>query len=216
MWRKRFAILVAFYLSLAVLAGADFILPKLPQPVDRTFDLGTVANRSSYYDFMHSQLGPRIQKFAAQAKGPETDQPELKAGHGVTVKLSQFNFNIHVNYPNASEGGRSYGWTRGEVGDWSDKVYLDHLAAALKVDDTEEVAKFCKLLIQMLGACNAVDNESSIETLSNPASESPPIFSPSIRRKSIGRWCRCSLITAGTTLCSKLRCLVRFIAASRR
>jgi hypothetical protein len=168
MWRKRFAVLVALNLSLAVLAGSDFTLPKLPQPEDRTFDLKTVAGHSSFYDFMHSQLGPSMQKFAPQAKGPATNQSELKAGHGVTLKLSQFNFNIHVNYPNASEGGRSYGWTRGEVGDWSDEVYLNHLAAALAQDDVEEVAKFYKLLIQMLGACNTDDKDLSIETLSNP------------------------------------------------
>jgi hypothetical protein len=148
--------------------GADFSLPKLPQPADRTFDLKTVAGQSSYYDFIHAQLGPTIEKLAPQAKGSETDQAELNAGHGVTVKLSPFNFNIHVNYRTSSLGGRSYGWTRGEVGDWSDETYLDHLAAALKVDDAEEVATFCKLLIRMLGACNAEDPRSSIETLANP------------------------------------------------
>jgi hypothetical protein len=168
MCRNRFAVLVALNLSFAVIAGTDFTLPKLPQPEDRTFDLKTVAGQRSYYDFMHSQLGPSIEKFAPQAKGPETNQSELKAGHGVTVRLSQFNFNIHVNFPNKSEGGRSYGWTRGEVGDWSDEAYLDHLADALKVDDAEEVAKFYKLLIQILGACNAEDKELSIETSSNP------------------------------------------------
>jgi hypothetical protein len=128
MCRKRFAILLALNLSFAAIAGTDFTLPKLPQPEDRTFDLKTVAGRGSYYDFMHSQIGPSIEKFAPQAKGPETNQSELKAGHGVTVKLSQFNFNIHVNYTTKSEGGRSYGWTRGEVGDWSDEAYLDQSA----------------------------------------------------------------------------------------
>src|SRR5262249_28768459 len=168
MCRKRLAVLVALNLSFAVFAGTDFTLPKLPQPEDRTFDLKTAAGQRSYYDFMHSQLGPKIEGFAPQAKGPGTNESELKAGHGVTVKLSQFNFNIHVNYPNKSEGGRSYGWTRGEVGDWSDETYLDRLAAALKVDDADEVAKFYTLLIQILGACKADYKESSIETLSNP------------------------------------------------
>ena len=169
MCRQRFAILLALNLAFAgIAAGTDFTLPKLPQPEDRTFDLKTVAGQRSYYDFMRSQLGPTIEKFAPQAKGPATNKSELKAGHGVTLKLSQFNFNIHVNYPAKSLGGRSYGWTRGEVGDWSDETYLDHLAAALKVDDAEEVAKFYKLLIRMLGACNAEHKESSIETLANP------------------------------------------------
>jgi hypothetical protein len=168
LWRKRFAVFIALCPSIAVSADTDFTLPKIPRPVDRTFDLKTVAGQSSYYDFMHSQLGPCILKFAPQATGPETNQSELKAGHGVTLKLSQFNFNIHVNYPNTSEGGRSYGWTRGEVGDWSDEAYLDHLAAALTVDDAEEVAKFYKLLIRIVGACNADDKALSIETLANP------------------------------------------------
>jgi hypothetical protein len=168
MRRNGFALFVALNLSFAVVAGTDFTLPKLPQPEDRTFDLKTAAGQRSFYDFMHSQLGPSIEKFAPQAKGPETNVAELKAGHGVTVKLSQSNFNIHVNYPQNSEGGRSYGWTRGEVGDWSDQAYLDHLASALKVDDAEEVGKFYRLLIQILGACNADDKELSIETLSNP------------------------------------------------
>ncbi len=151
-----------------IATGTDFTLPKLPQPADRTIDLKTVAGQRSFYELMHSQLGPTIAKFAPQAKGPETNQSELKAGHGVTVKLSQFNFNIHVNYPTESVGGRSYGWTRGEVGDWSDLTYLDHLAQALKVDDVEEVAKFYKLLIRILGACNAENTESNIEVLANP------------------------------------------------
>jgi len=169
MYRPRLVILLALNLVLAaVAAGTDFTLPKLPQPEDRTFDLKTVAGKSSYYDFMQSQLVPSIEKFAPQAKGSDTNESELKAGRGVTVKLSQFNFNIHVNYPTASLGGRSYGWTRGEVGDWSDKVYLDHLAAALKVDDADEVAKLYKLLVRMVGACNAEHKESSIETLANP------------------------------------------------
>jgi hypothetical protein len=168
MWRNRFAVFVALHLSFVAHADTDFTLPKLPKPEDRTFDLKTVAFQTSYYDFLHSKLGPSIEKFAPQAKGPETHQSELKAGHGVTVRLSQFNFNIHVNYPTNSLGGRSYGWTRGEVGDWSDQSYLDHLAAALTVDDSEEVANFYKLLIQILGACNAEDKVLSIETLANP------------------------------------------------
>ena len=169
MRRQRFALLVAVNFSFAAMvAGADFILPKLPQPEDRTLDLNAIAGQSSYYDFMQSKFVPTIEKFAPQAKGPETTQAELKAGHGVTLKLSQYNFNIHVNYPAKSLGGRSYGWTRGEVGDWSDQLYLDQLAALLKVDDAVEVAKFYKLLIRMLGACNAGHQESNIETLANP------------------------------------------------
>jgi hypothetical protein len=148
--------------------GTDFTLPKLPRPEDRILDLKTLAGKSSFYDIMRSWLTPTLEKFAPQAKGPDTNQAELKAGHGVTVKLSQFNFNIHVNFPAKSVGGRSYGWTRGEVGDWSDATYLDHLAQAVKVDDVEEVAKFYMLLIRMLGACSAEDEESSIETLANP------------------------------------------------
>src|SRR5262245_64232085 len=99
MCRQRFAIVVAWSLSFAAIAvGADFILPKLPQPEDRTFDLKMAAGQSSFYDLMRAQIGPTIEKFAPQAKESGTNQAELKAGHGVTVKLSQFNFNIHVNY----------------------------------------------------------------------------------------------------------------------
>jgi hypothetical protein len=148
--------------------GTDFTLPKLPHPVDRTLDLKTLAGKSSFFDIMQSWLAPTLEKFAPQAKGPDTNQSELKAGSGVTVKLSQFNYNIHVNFPAKSVGGRSYGWTRGEVGDWSDATYLDRLAQALSVDDVDEVAKFYMLLIRMLGACNAEDEASSIETLANP------------------------------------------------
>src|SRR5262245_24526457 len=169
MCRQRFALVVAWSLSFAAFAaGADFILPKLPLPEDRTFDLKMVAGQRSFYDMMRAQIGPTIEKFAPQAMGSATNKAELKAGHGVTVKLSQFNFNIHVNYTTKSVGGRSYGWTRGEVGDWSDLTYLDHLAEALKVEDDEEVAKCYKLLVRMLGACNAEHTESSIETLTNP------------------------------------------------
>jgi hypothetical protein len=169
MCRPRLAIVLAVHLSVAAIAaGTDFTLPKLPQPADRSFDLKSVAGQRSYYDMVRSQIGPTIEKFAPQAKGPATNKSELKAGHGVTVKLSQFNFNIHVNYPATSLGGRSYGWTRGEVGDWSDEVYLDHLAAALQVDDADETARFYKLLIRVLGACNVEDKDSNIETLANP------------------------------------------------
>jgi hypothetical protein len=165
---KHLAVLVALTLGSAAMADSDFILPKLPQPEDRTFDLRMLAGQRSFYGFMQWHLGPTIDKFAPHAASPVDNPSELKAGHGVTVKLSPFNFNIHVNFPRQSMGGRSYGWTRGEVGDWTDEAYLDHLAAALKVDDVAEVAKFYKLLIRILGACNAEDEESSIETLSNP------------------------------------------------
>jgi hypothetical protein len=166
--RNRWISFLALTLSLG-LTAADFALPELRQAAHPTFDLSQVAKTTSFYDFMRSRLGTKIQELAPSAKPSRTNQAELEAGHGVSVKLSERNYNVHINFPNAATGGRSYGWTSGKVGDWSDAMYLDHLAGIVGSDDAN-LAKFYQWLVEVLGACNADDSSLSVESL-NAASQ---------------------------------------------
>ncbi len=150
------------------LVAKDFPLKILPQATAPNYDLSDLAGKKTYYEFMHSTLGKKMQDEAVDPKHHSTNEVVLKAGGGISVKLSKKNYNVHINYPNAAEGGRSYGWTTGQVGDWSDRVYLEHLGDISTKDEDTELAKFYSLLIQMLGASNADDKTLSIEDLSNP------------------------------------------------
>jgi hypothetical protein len=149
--------------------AADFQLASLVEKQNPTFDLESEAGKSSYYDFMRSNIGKKMLALAPQAKASSTNVSELQAGNGVSVKLSPNNFNIHVNFPDSQQGGRSYGWTSGQVGDWSDAMYLDHLQSAIGGLSSADFSTFYQLLVQMLGACNTVDRSANIEKLPNAA-----------------------------------------------
>ena len=156
--------------AFALTAGycEDFPLAVLTSAQNPTFDLHAVAKRMSYYDYVRSTLGQKILELAPRALSSRTNVSELQAGHGVSVKLSQNNFNVHVNFPALATGGRSYGWTDGQVGDWSDAMYLNHLDQVVHQANPQELGNFYALLIQILGACNSDDQRLSIEMLAQP------------------------------------------------
>ncbi len=164
--RNLYLIIVLVALFIVPSSNArDFSLQVLPHAKNPMFEMSSVAKKSSYYTFVHSTIGRKIQALASSSKPGSTNESELAAGHGVSVKLSQNNYNIHVNFPNQATGGRSYGWTSGQVGDWSDKMYLDHLASIVTEKNSKDLGEFYELLIQMLGACNSDDKSLSIESL---------------------------------------------------
>lgn len=153
---------VIFLLSTNLFAK-DFQLANLPQAQKPTYDLSNLAGKSSYYDFMHKSVGPNLVMMASEEKGFSQNEVVLRNGGGLSVKLSEHNYNIHINFPNQATGGRSYGWTDGQVGDWSDAMYLDNLQKLVTAKDKQNLASFYSTVVKMLGACDSRD----IENLSN-------------------------------------------------
>jgi hypothetical protein len=143
----------------AGLFAKDFNLESLKQASRPTFDLAESAGKMSYYKLMQQSIYPKMSEAAESAKPGSTNESELQRGNGVSVKLSENNFNIHINFPLAPTGGRSYGWTGGQVGDWSDKMYLDNLAKVTKSGDKRDLARFYEVIVKTLGACDAGELE---------------------------------------------------------
>jgi hypothetical protein len=151
---KRFASLVGTspsnFLTTAALAK-DLSLPILPR-FNNLYDLNNYSGKSSYYDLMKSTIEPKIADLAKDAT--QDNVGALKAGKGVAVKLGDHNYNIHVNFPLDAQGGRSYGWTSGQVGDWSDLKYLQHLAQVVLGNNPQDLSAFYQTIVRILGACN--------------------------------------------------------------
>jgi hypothetical protein len=141
------------------LLAKDFNLESLKQAARPTFNLSQVAGKMSYYKLMEQSIYPKMSEAAESAKPGSTNESELQRGNGVSVKLSENNYNIHINFPLSSTGGRSYGWTEGQVGDWSDKMYLDNLAKVISSGDKRDLAKFYEVIIKTLGACESEELE---------------------------------------------------------
>jgi len=154
------SIAVVSVLVSANLYAKDFFLESLKQAARPTFVLDDSAGRMSYYKLMQQSIYPSMAAAAESAKPGSTNETELVRGRGVSVKLSENNYNVHINFPLLSTGGRSYGWTRGQVGDWSDKMYLDNLGEVVSTDDRRDIAKFYEVIIRILGACEARELES--------------------------------------------------------
>lgn len=135
--------------------GADAVLP-LPEPSEaNSYVLADACEGKTYYSFMEAKMTPHLQELAETPTRMSNDDA-LSNGQGIGVKLDEENYNFHINYPNSDKGGRSYGWSHGTVGDWSDKKFLDSLAEVVKSSD-EELHTFYSSIIQMLGNCNASD-----------------------------------------------------------
>ena len=151
---KRFASLVGAspsnFLTTAAFAK-DLSLPILPR-FNNLYDLNSYSGKSSYYDLMKSTIEPKIADIAKDAT--QDNVGALKAGKGVAVKLGDHNYNIHVNFPLGAQGGRSYGWTSGQVGDWSDLKYMQHLAQVVLGNNPPDLNAFYETIVRMLGACN--------------------------------------------------------------
>jgi hypothetical protein len=133
----------------------DFTLAKLPS-FAHNFDLTNASDsgENTFYRFIHKILAPEMESLAPSA-GKVPNQQALEQGLGVAVKLDDNNYNIHENFPKSAQGGRSYGWTSGQVGDWSDKMYLDNLALVVVEKDKDDLKNFYQTIIQLLGACDA-------------------------------------------------------------
>jgi hypothetical protein len=155
MLRKTFALVVALGFVGGVFA-ADFSLDTLPQAANPTFDLTSRDKAMSFYDFMRSPdgVGAKLLELAPSAQPSSTNVAELQAGHGVSMRLGAKNYVILINFPNLAQGGRAYGWTSGQVGDWSDQMYLDHLAGISIGDDSVDEPNFYQLLVHLLGTLN--------------------------------------------------------------
>jgi hypothetical protein len=133
----------------------DFPLAKLPSFANN-FDLTKASDsgKNTFYKFIHETLAPEMESLAPSA-GKVPNQQALEQGLGVAVRLDDNNYNIHENFPKNAQGGRSYGWTSGQVGDWSDKMYLDNLAIVIVEKDKDDLKNFYQTIIQLLGACDA-------------------------------------------------------------
>jgi len=140
---------------IASVRADDFTLAKLPS-FAHNFDLTNASDsgKNTFYKFIHKILAPEMESLAPSA-GKVPNQQALEQGLGVAVRLDDNNYNIHENFPKSAQGGRSYGWTSGQVGDWSDKMYLDNLALVVAEKNKDDLKNFYQTIIQLLGACDA-------------------------------------------------------------
>lgn len=157
MFAKNMLLILVLSVLASVSSGKHFELKSLPQAKSPMYDLSEVSGKMAYYDYVRNILGPKMQALAPQKR--LDNEKELVAGNGVSVKLSANNYNVHINFPNAPTGGRSYGWTAGEVGDWSDAMYLDRLSEIVQSRNDRDLAVFFELVIKMVGASDANDLE---------------------------------------------------------
>lgn len=163
-----FATATSLILSTApTLYSKDFALPVLPQKSSPTFDMSrSDQSPISYYDLVHQSIAPKMQSISDKATF--NNEKVLKEGGGVSVRLSENNYNVHINFPNQATGGRSYGWTSGEIGDWSDAMYLDNLISALSSKDSNDIKRFYELVVTTLGSSQINSPNLSIEHLKRP------------------------------------------------
>ena len=150
-------ILIILFIAVVIesVHADDFPMAKLPS-FGHNFDLTSASDsgKNTFYTFVHKTLAPEMESLAPSA-GKVPNQQALEQGLGVAVRLDDNNYNIHENFPKSAQGGRSYGWTSGQVGDWSDKMYLDNLALVVVEKDKDDLKNFYQTIIQLLGACDA-------------------------------------------------------------
>lgn len=150
-------ILIILFIAVVIesVHADDFPMAKLPS-FGHNFDLTSASDsgKNTFYTFVHKTLAPEMESLAPSA-GKVPNQQALEQGLGVAVRLDDNNYNIHENFPKSAQGGRSYGWTSGQVGDWSDKMYLDNLALVVVEKDKDDFKNFYQTIIQLLGACDA-------------------------------------------------------------
>ncbi len=128
--------------------GKDFTLDDLKQAASPNFTLQQFIG-TTYYDVVHNFISDAMEKEGSVRGGSNEDK--LKNGGGVSVELAPNIFNIHINFPKSEMGGRSYGWTSGAVGDWSDSMYLDNLGKAVAAEEKAEMANFYRSIVLILG-----------------------------------------------------------------
>src|SRR6266852_2656302 len=155
--KRKTLILVTLFTAvvMASVHADDFPLAKLPS-FAHNFDLPKASDsgKNTFYKFIHETLAPEMESLAPSA-GKVPNQQALEQGLGVAVRLDDNNYNVHENFPKSAQGGRSYGWTSGQVGDWTDKMYLDNLALVIVEKDKNDLKNFYQTIIQLLGSCDA-------------------------------------------------------------
>jgi len=148
---EKFCSALSLFVSLFAdpTVAADFALPALPK-FEAEFKLSDYTGKT-FYDFMKSDLKDKMNGKRQSAASDDL----LKKGEAVSVNLNNRDYNIHVNYYNDPKSGRSYGWTDGLVGDWSDRAILDNTAAITKSFSDQQLEDFYATLVQMVGNCDA-------------------------------------------------------------
>ncbi len=149
--RSSSILLSTFALAATTAQARDFMLEELPESENR-FSLPRACGGETYYTFMQDVLGPRMLEVAENLSGTPNEEA-LRNGEGIAVKLDANNHNFHVNFPNDPQGGRSYGWTEGQIGDWSDRMYLDFLSEVVAGEE-DNLENFYEVVIRMLGNCS--------------------------------------------------------------
>ncbi len=156
MLKNSFAVsLLGWLLLSAVGLCAPHAIKDDPFDFPNGFDLSDYAGKSTMLGLMKDEIQPQIEKVAeAHEEGSAKAGPENNK-NGVAVKINDQNFFYHVGYPASDTGGRSYGWRKGQdIGDWTDKQYLDAITKLFTLSDTE-MHGFYLSLIQLIGACDA-------------------------------------------------------------
>ncbi len=149
---KSIKLLLGLAIATTSFAKQDIIIDTPPVGSEGALTLSKACRGKTYYDLMHNVLAAKIEKAGVGSKA-FAEEKDLTAGKSAAVKLDDDNYNFHVAYPHSAQGGRSYGWTKGQVGDWSDVTYLNNLAQIISLDDAE-LATFYQTIIEMLGNCN--------------------------------------------------------------
>jgi len=146
-------LLISLSTFLATSSSAkDFELEVLPQAAHPNFILSDMIGQT-YFDVVHNNIAAAMEKEGAIRTG--SNEEKLKSGGGVSVYLAPNIYNIHINFPKSEMGGRSYGWTSGKVGDWSDSMYLNSIADVTKQESEKEIADLYKVLVNILGSSDS-------------------------------------------------------------
>jgi len=124
-----------------------------PYDYARRFNLSDFTGRKTYLQFMTNDVKPALFKIAEGSTGGSADA-NLRAGKGLAVLLVVGNWNYHVNYPKGDQGGRSYGVTAEQTGDWSDKTYLNNLDRVVHGSESE-LTLFYRTLVEVIGKSDA-------------------------------------------------------------
>src|SRR5262249_31224937 len=128
----------------------DFPLAKLPN-FAHNFDLTKASDsgKNTFYKFMHETLAPEMESLAPTA-GKVPNRQALEQGLGVALRLDDSNYNIHENFPESAQCGRSYGWTSGQIVDLPDKMNLDNLARVIVEKDKNDLKNLYHTIIKLI------------------------------------------------------------------
>ena len=165
----------AIAMSLTTAYGTQEDVPFQTAPRTQ-FNLNANKTNQTYFNFVRSTLGPALLAKQSRSKNYDGDLQKCQGGaacNGIGVQLSTSVFNLHLDYPRSSVGGRSYGWTSSTklIGDWSDAVYLTNLWAVVSGTSPADLAKFYSAIIQVLGSSNG-DGLEALQTSSKGANSS--------------------------------------------